>query len=309
MLKPTSLKSIPSYPVTAGVAIMAVVVTALWWSDKNVRAFMMDGYVWQRWELWRGITSALPHVDLIHLIFNLYWFWVFGAVVEHNYGHARFAALIMLLALGSSLAEFTFLHGGVGLSGVGYGLWAMLWVLQKRDSRFAGTVDERTSQLFVSWFFLCIGLTVTNVMPVANIAHGVGALMGLLFGLIATHQGVIRKAGILGITLVLVFGMAGSTVFWPRVNRTEFGAASVEYAGLQALDRNENAHAVKLLTMAAHMKAAPARTWFNLGIAHQRMEQYDEALAAYEHAAGMPGADDKMRTAAQRVREYKEGRQ
>ena len=168
MLAPPSLKSIPRYPVTAGVAAMAIAVTAMWGFDQSIDWAVMNHRVFAKWELWRTLTSTLPHVGILHLAFNLYWLWTFGTLVEKVYGHLKCAGIYLLLAFGASLAEFSLFIGGVGLSGVGYGLWGMLWVLEKRDPRFAQAVDYQTSRLFVIWFFMCIALTVTNLMPVAK---------------------------------------------------------------------------------------------------------------------------------------------
>ena len=33
----------------------------------------MAGEVSTRWELWRALTSTLPHVNVFHLVFDLYW--------------------------------------------------------------------------------------------------------------------------------------------------------------------------------------------------------------------------------------------
>jgi membrane associated rhomboid family serine protease len=87
-------------------------------------------------------------------------------------GPIRTAGLILLFALASSALEFDFSAGGIGLSCVGYGLFGLLWILSSRDERFRDTVAKPTIQLFVVWFFVCIGLTLAKVMPVANIAHG-----------------------------------------------------------------------------------------------------------------------------------------
>jgi hypothetical protein len=43
------------------------------------------------------------------------------------------------------------------------------------------------------------------------------------------------------------------------------------------------------------MKQAPARTWYNLGVAYQHAGRYADAVRAFEHAADMPDADDDMR--------------
>jgi hypothetical protein len=193
------------------------------------------------------------------------------------------------------LAEYSVLAGGVGLSGVGYGLWGMLWILEQRDGRFAGSVDTRTSQMFIGWFFLCIFLTVTGVMRVANVAHGVGALMGILLGFAISGEPATKWKSIVALAAVTILAFLGATVFWPAANFSDSAEAEVEQAGLNALTHHEEARAVRLLESAAHMKQAPARTWYNLGVAYQRVGRYAAAIKAFEHAADMPDADDDMR--------------
>ena len=152
----------PRYPVVAGTAILAVVVTIAWWSKLDVSPLFETAMI-RRGELWRLITSIFPHTNLLHLAFNIYWLWVFGTLVEQVYGHFRTAALIALFALGSSSFEFAFSLGGVGLSGVGYGLFGFLWVLSRHDERFRDAIDQKTIQLFVIWFFFCIATTVMHI--------------------------------------------------------------------------------------------------------------------------------------------------
>ena len=258
MLAPPSLKHVPHYPVTAGVAAAALIVTGMWWSGQDIDSFVMNVRVWANWELWRALTSTLPHVNFVHLAFNLYWLWTFGTLVERVYGHLKCAGIFLLLAFGSSLAEFSLFYGGVGLSGVGYGLWGMLWVLEKRDARFADAVDYQTSQLFVFWFFLCIVLTVANVMPVGNVAHGVGAGLGALLGLAMSSKGAMRQKSIAGLVAVLALCLTGATVFWPWVNLSAYAQPEVERMGLEAMNRDDNANAEKLLEIAVRMRHAPA---------------------------------------------------
>ena len=293
MLQSPSLKSLPYYPVTAGVAAASVAVTVLWWTGHNVDWFFMDAGVWTRGELWRALTSTLPHVNFFHLAFNIYWLWAFGTVVERVYGHLRFAAIIVLFAFASSLAEFAILGGGVGRSGVGYGLWGLLWALDRNDARFAGAMDNQTSKLFVGWFFLCIVLTVTGVMPVANIAHGAGAVMGWLLGLAASAEGRAKLLSRAGLAAFIVL-ISALTVFWPSVNLSRSAEAQIEHAGVDALESGEYVKATKLLEAATRMTRAQARTWYNLGVAYQRRKQYDAAYAAFDHAAQLSGGDSEI---------------
>jgi membrane associated rhomboid family serine protease len=303
MLKPVSLKEAPRYPVTASVSAAAIVVSGLYWSKQNVDVFFMTGRVWDKWELWRALTCTLPHGDFFHLLFNLYWLWALGTLVERIWGHMRFASIILLFGFGSALAEFMFLEGGIGLSGVGYGLWGMLLVLDRYDRRFAGAMDRQTSHLFIYWFFICIILTLTKVMLIANIAHGVGALMGILMGLAVSRRGPVKWASAAGLVAVVVLTVAGSTVLWPKVNRFGFAAREIEQLGEDALFRHDDVRGKELLELATTMKGTSHYAWYNLGIAYVRLGKYDEALAAFDRAIALSDASPDFQKAARELRE------
>ena len=59
----------------------------------------------------------------------------------------RLLGLILLFAAGSAAAEYAFSQGGLGLSGVTFGLFGMLWMLARNDRRFADGVDWRAAGL------------------------------------------------------------------------------------------------------------------------------------------------------------------
>jgi len=301
MLTPPSLKDALYYPVTASVLSLSIVITLMDWSGQSVNGLRMDGSIWEKWELWRALTATLIHGNFFHLAFNLYWLWTFGTFVEREFGHLCCVAIYVLLGLGSMLAEFTFLYGGIGLSGIGYGLWGMLWILEKNDIRFMGVVDDQTSWTFIGWFFLCIGLTVTHVMPVANIAHGVGALMGVMLGYAICGQPAQKWNSIAGLVAVTVFVVAGSTVFWPQVNFTEYACVEVEMAGINAYEHKDMTRAVKILEEAIHMRGATAGTWYNLALAYRGAGKIQEAVDAFEHAGQMPDADTDIQKVAREL--------
>jgi tetratricopeptide (TPR) repeat protein len=224
-------------------------------------------------------------------------------VVEREFGHWKTAGIFLLLGFVSALAEFTVFSGGVGLSGVGYGLWGMLWVLDRRDARFAGTVDRNTSNTFVAWFLLCIVLTYTDIMPVANVAHGIGAVAGALLGLAASSGAALRQLSLAGLTALTLLGLAGSTVWWPRLNFSRNAEVEIESAGLEALEHNDLLNGVRLLEQASRMRSAPARTWYNLGVAYQRQGNFAAALAAFDHASSMPDTTNDYQKAARDLRD------
>jgi len=297
MLRPPPIQSAPRYPATSAIAAAAIVVSVMRWSfNQDISASFMDYHVWNNWQLWRALTATFPHGGAMHLLFNLYWLWTFGTFIERVYGHFRFLAIYALLALGSMLAAFAVSGGNViGLSGVIYGLWGMLMILQRYQFRFQDTVDRQTNQVFIGWFFLCIILTYTNLMSVANMAHGAGAVLGMLLGLAISTEGTTRGKSVAGIVGLMAVILLAATVFWPQVNPTRLGANETEYVGTLASDDGNYPKAIRLLEIAAHKRNAPAHAWFNLAVAYHKAGRATEANAAFARAADMPDADDQMR--------------
>ena len=46
MVQPPSLKSFPHYPVTAGISVAAITVTALWWFGSEPKWAFVNAQVW-----------------------------------------------------------------------------------------------------------------------------------------------------------------------------------------------------------------------------------------------------------------------
>lgn len=282
MRTPPPPTDVLKYPVTIGVGLLAVVVTIAWHSGEDVSPLFVNSRVWHG-ELWRLVTSALPHVDALHLLFNLYWLWVFGSAVEGVYGTLRAASLFAFFAAGSAAAEYALFQGGVGLSGVGYGLFGLLWVLSSRDDRFADAIDSRTVGLFIVWFFLCIALTASGTWAVANVAHGMGAVQGTLLGFaISAERGKRLAAACLGGLMLVV--LAASSIGRPYVNLSPQMGEELAYDAYLDMEAGRDASAAALLERAVRFDGGQAPWWYNLGIAYQRLGREEEATAAYRRA-------------------------
>jgi hypothetical protein len=173
--------------------------------------------------------------------------------------------------------------GGVGLSGVGYGLFGLLYVLSQYDERFRDSVDKSTVNLFIGWFFFCIFATVTHMFNVANVAHGAGALFGALLGcaiVLPERRRLIAGAG----TALVLVGLSGATFARPLVNFSKYGGYEESTWGYDALIANRDAEAVRWYTDVVRYQPKIAPFWFNLGIAHQRLNQAQAASSAYKRA-------------------------
>lgn len=145
-------------------------------------------------EVWRPATSSLLHASPLHAAFNIYWMIVFGTALEARFGPLRIGALLVLLANVSMLPEFVIMNfrvtnlseqqGAVGLSGVVYGLFGMLWMGRRYVPEFREVCRDEIVALMVFWFFFCIAATAMRIFPVANIAHGFGLGFGALYALV-----------------------------------------------------------------------------------------------------------------------------
>jgi len=285
MRRSPSITELPRYPVTAGTAMLAIGITIAWWAKMDVSSLFETAMI-RRGELWRLVTCIFPHLSIWHLVFNVYWLWVFGTLIEQVYGHLKTAALILLFAIGSSAFEFAFSSGGVGLSGVGYGLFGLLWILSKRDERFHDAIDQRTIQLFAVWFFICIFTTVTKIIPVANIAHGAGAALGVLTGFALTLPRL-RISILAAIGTILLFGLWAATFGRPRVNLSASGGYQEAKWGFDALTQDRNREAVQWFREAVIYRPKTHEFWYDLGIANQRLGDQSGAMAAYRQAADL----------------------
>jgi GlpG protein len=223
--------------VTVSVLILATLGSLLHWGTPQA----MDWAVadpWPIWEgqLWRFATTVFIHGNLIHLGFNLYWLWRFGRDVEVWMGSLLFAGFLLLVGAGSAAVEFlAFAHAGIGLSGVGYGLFGLLYALRRYKDFAAAQMQPQTVQFFVFWFFLCIVLTYTKLMPVANVAHGAGCVLGWLIGQAVLARG--RVWLLAGLTVV-VFGLIVAPLYMPWNGRYAL------YRGKKDLENRDYASAL-----------------------------------------------------------------
>ncbi|HYO11168.1 MAG TPA: rhomboid family intramembrane serine protease [Tepidisphaeraceae bacterium] len=303
MRRPPPFSRAIDYPATAGTWLLALGVTIAFWAKADLSPLLPDARL-AHGQLWRLLTSALPHREPFHLAFNLYWLWILGTVVEDRLGAARTFALFAFLAAGAQAAEYALLDGGVGLSGVGYGLFGMLWVVGRRDpERLGEAVDRTTATLFLAWFFLCVVATVTGAWEVANIAHAAGALLGALVGWVMTVPWQAARA-LPALALGLL--IAAATVGRPHLNRSSRRGEEQSALGYAALREARDADAVWWLRDATTMNPRDASAWFNLAVSCARTKDFVVAAAAYTRAAELQPDNGKYRAARDEMRAYLE---
>lgn len=147
-------------------------------------SFLLSNGQW-----WRFLSPALLHFNVMHLVFNLLWLWYFGAKIELRKGSLYTLLLVSGLAVSSNTVQFL-LTGPLfgGMSGVVYGLLGYCWLIDARSGRQTYQVPDALFWFMLFW--LALGFVeITEYLgmgKMANGAHLVGLLAGLLVALIAS---------------------------------------------------------------------------------------------------------------------------
>ena len=135
-------------------------------------------------ELWRVLTPIFLHFSLLHVVFNTLWLWDLGRRVEYIQGSTKLLGLILLVALGSNLAQAMVAGAAIfgGMSGVIYGLLGYGWLWSVLVPHKSMHIPNAIVVFMLVWLVLCLmGFTrLLGLGEVANAAHVGGLLMGLL---------------------------------------------------------------------------------------------------------------------------------
>lgn len=197
-------------PVTRGVALLCVglflamfldgrqgqAVFGLLGFPQAIGVAAIDG------EWWRLLTPAFMHGSLLHILFNLLWWWELGSLVERYQSPWRLLALTLVIALVSNAAQFlAYGPNFVGLSAVVYGLVGYLWLYPLADPAAPFRVQKGIVIFLLGWlafgytgiFDALFGIRISNHGHLAGLV--VGGALGLLLGLVNQRRPLATGGG------------------------------------------------------------------------------------------------------------------
>ncbi len=139
------------------------------------------------WQAWRYVTPAFIHFSVLHLVFNLLWWWYLGGQIEQRLGSGKLFILLIVGAALPNIAEF-FVSGPRfgGLSGVVYALLGYSWLRTRLQPDCGLTMPPALMGFMLVW--LLLGFLDMLGTPTANMAHLVGLLVGLAQGWLDRHH-------------------------------------------------------------------------------------------------------------------------
>jgi rhomboid protease GluP len=183
-------------------------------------------------QYWRLVTPIFIHVNLLHLVVNMYSLWVIGPWVEKLYGSAKFVVFWVVTGiagvLGSYLTVIPGSHPGVigsfliktgdgpsaGASGALFGLVGVLFVF---GIKYRHELPEGFKRAFgtgmLPIILLNVGIGFAASSVIDNAAHMGGLVSGAVFAAVVSYKrpgvstGVTTAWRVLQIAaLVLVLG-------------------------------------------------------------------------------------------------------
>ncbi len=172
-------------------------------------------YIQARHEWWRFITPMFLHVNLLHLIVNMYSLWIVGPYVEKLYGSAKFVMFWVLTGVAGVVASYLTVRPGVsggplvrfifktadepsaGASGALFGLVGVLFVF---GIKYRHELPEGFRRAFGTGLLPMIMLNLfIGYMGrgfIDNAAHLGGLVSGALLALVVDYRRPGERSGI-----------------------------------------------------------------------------------------------------------------
>ncbi|MDE1309627.1 rhomboid family intramembrane serine protease GlpG [Vibrio aestuarianus] len=171
-------------PLTLGVMSVCLVIFTLQQlglANEVFSALHFPAVTGQQWQIWRWFSHALLHFSVLHIVFNLLWWWQLGGDIEKKLGSFKLGQLFLLSAALSGAAQY-WVEGANfgGLSGVVYALVGYLWMLGWRAPNVGLQMPKPLIGFMLVW--LVLGF-VQPFMAIANGAHLAGLVAGVALGL------------------------------------------------------------------------------------------------------------------------------
>ena len=174
-------------------------------------------------QTWRLLTAMFLHAGLIHLAFNMYALWIFGSVVEGEFGRPRFALVYFLTGLFASAASYAFMPEvfipAVGASGAVFGVFGAIVAFNwNRRHTALGAAGLRTAIviLLINSFF-----AFSSGGAIDWRAHLGGFVAGLVMGFAAEDWTFLTRSGVpaarrltFALGSLAVFGATVALVVW-----------------------------------------------------------------------------------------------
>lgn len=137
--------------------------------------------------LWQFVTYIFIHSNFLHFLFNAFMLWMFGPIIESDFGPKRFLRYFLVTGIGAGIFTVLFSYNSpvpvIGASGAIYGLLIAFAVLHPEQTvRFYFLFPMTSRQMVI--FFVVLEFVLSFSGPnsgISNISHLGGMASGYLY--------------------------------------------------------------------------------------------------------------------------------
>jgi len=174
-----------TYAIIA-ITVLAYFIQATPYGNQFIESFIKSNEQIRAGQVWRLLTPALLHANLMHIGFNMYALLSFGTGLERDFGHRRFLLLYILGAFAGNVMSFLMTNAdSLGASTAIFALVGAegMFIVNNRKL-FAGRFRSAIGNII---FIVVINLVVIGSLAnVDNWGHIGGLVSGVMFSWFAS---------------------------------------------------------------------------------------------------------------------------
>ncbi|MGH9929830.1 MAG: rhomboid family intramembrane serine protease [Pyrinomonadaceae bacterium] len=175
----------------------------------------LNSYIHNQHQWWRFVTPMFLHVNLLHLLVNMYSLWIVGPYVEKLYGSAKFVVFWVLTGVAGVVASYLTVRPSLGAgpitgfifksvdtpsAGASGALFGLVGVLFVFGIKFRHELPEGFKRAFGTGLLpmILMNLFIGYVLRgfIDNAAHLGGMLSGAVLALVVDYRRPGERSGV-----------------------------------------------------------------------------------------------------------------
>lgn len=175
----------------------------------------LNYYIQTQHQWWRFVTPMFLHINLLHLIVNMYSLWIVGPYVEKLYGSAKFVVIWVVTGVAGVVASYLTVRPSLGAgpitgfifktvdipsAGASGALFGLVGVLFVFGIKFRHELPEGFKRAFGTGLIpmILINLSIGFVLRgfIDNAAHLGGMLSGAVLALVVDYRRPGERSGV-----------------------------------------------------------------------------------------------------------------
>lgn len=246
--------------------------------------------------IWGLVTPIFIHGGVVHLLFDMLWLVQLGRILERTLPQAIYLLFILAAGAVGSAAEMLISgQPGIGMSGVVYAMFGLMWAGRGAFSSWRAMATQDNLRFLIGWGLLCVAATYLPFLRgfglnVANGAHGGGFLFGLCLGFLFYSP---RRRYVWAAPLALLLVACVLACTWqPWSGDWTF------WKGNREFDRKHYAQAIQWYQASLKHGADPHGAWHNISLAWNNIAEDD---VSRKDTTGAANAISEYQSAAQKA--------